>query len=168
MGLGAPGFVGRVRVSRAAVAAAAAALLLGACSSGQSGGGGDGGILGGGGGGTPTTIAQALALMPATSWDTVYAEFGDVEELCVEVSDAAQAAAVSAAWTTEIETGMSNRIKAPWSTLLVDPQATVLPAVNGVSTVRLTAKPASGAQLGAVLQTYFSAAGDLDGLLGKS
>lgn len=90
------------------------------------------------------------------------------EELCVEVPDATQAATVAATWKTQIGTGLSERIKAPWSTLLTDPQATVLSAVNGVTTVRLTAKPASGAHLGALLQTYFSASNDMDGLLGKS
>lgn len=354
MGLGAPGVrLGGIRRSRAAAAAAAAALLLAACSSGQSGGG-SGGLFGGGGGGVPTTIAQALALLPATSWDTGYAEFGDVgkltdldggesangrlltyvglgessfaaeipptsspigfdplavtaavsvgqephqitvdyddfdaamvgsklssegfkkggtadggtlwsigdndeanpdnptgipninvllvsssrvalggssadvkaiagpvatslasgamgavadclgpalaaligprtsvaanpsllgigllapsvadarEELCVEVSSAAQGAAVAAKWKTQIGTGLSERIKAPWSTLLTDPQATVLGAVNGVTTVQLTARPASGARLGAVLQSYFSASVDMDGLIGVS
>lgn len=90
------------------------------------------------------------------------------EELCVQVPSTAQGAAVAAAWTAQIKSGKSTRINAPWSTLLTNPQAQVLGAVNGVTTVRLTASPASGAHLGALLETYFSASSDMDGLIGQS
>ncbi|WP_034272014.1 hypothetical protein [Actinospica robiniae] len=112
-------------------------------------------------GGTANASLLGIGLLAPSAADAS-------EELCVQVPSAAQAAAMAATWKTQIGTGLSERIKAPWSTLLTDPQATVLSPVNGVTTVRLTAKPASGAHLGALLQTYFSASSDMDGLLGQS
>jgi hypothetical protein len=90
------------------------------------------------------------------------------EELCVTVSSAAAASAVSAKWTSLIGSGTSKRLDEPWSALLVDPQASTLSPVDGVTMVRLTAKPASGQHVGVLLEDYYSATDDIASLINAS
>lgn len=109
----------------------------------------------------PGTPMLGIGLLADTASDAS-------EEVCVTASSGSSASAIAAKWTSAVTTGRSTRLAEPWSQQLTDPQATTLGAVDGVITVRLTAKPAAGSRVGTVLETFYSASADLDVLIGPS
>ncbi|MBR7836119.1 hypothetical protein KDL01_22775 [Actinospica durhamensis] len=110
---------------------------------------------------SPDTPMLGIGLLADTASDAS-------EEVCVTASSASSASAIAAKWTSAVTTGRSTRLAEPFSELLTDPQATILGALDGVMTVRLTAKPAAGSRVGTVLTTFYSASVDLDALIGPS
>jgi hypothetical protein len=85
------------------------------------------------------------------------------EEICVQAKDSATASAIGAAFALKVRTGRSIRADEAWSSLLIDPQASVVSSSPAV--VRLTAKPASGQEAGILLRTYIDAPTDLSALI---
>ena len=85
------------------------------------------------------------------------------EELCVAAQSATAATAIESHWIQQIQHGHSELLNAAWSTLLTDPQATT--ASTSPAVARLTAKPAAGARVGALLRAYYSASTDFSSLI---
>jgi hypothetical protein len=86
------------------------------------------------------------------------------EVLCVTAANSSAASGIAANWTQQIEHGRSERVNEPWSELLTDPQATVMSGPPPI-VVRLTARAASGAHLGVLLEEYESATTDMSTLI---
>lgn len=90
------------------------------------------------------------------------------EELCVAVPDASAGSALAAHVKSVIATGRSRGRGEPWSKVMIDPRTTVLPPVDGVTTVRLTVRPGPDGQLGALLSLYYGNPDDsLSKLIGE-
>jgi len=87
------------------------------------------------------------------------------EELCVTASSTSAASAIEANWTRRIEHGTVVSLNEPWSKLLTNPQATVTSSSPIV--VRLSAQPASGAKVGALIDDYESPYVDFSNLINQ-
>jgi hypothetical protein len=86
------------------------------------------------------------------------------EVLCVTAANSSAASGIAANWTQQIEHGRSEQVNEPWSELLTDPQASVISGSSPI-VVRLSARAASGAHLGVLLEEYESATTDMSTLI---